>query len=196
MAEDYRVIENRVVDSRLAIELIAMAAAAGVAALFVKHEEGPKPFLKTTKQILAATLGAAILAALAMTKASKAGHKKEGTKFSVMGAICGVAAAAGLFLLAKRQNSAPHILTTGGPDVFKAQMGLLQLGYHVQATGQMDDATKIALKQFQASNGLLTQDGSLTPETSAYIDQAVTSSHAVQPFSPDTGYHPPATLQT
>lgn len=191
MTTAYREIDNRVLTPRLAAELIAVAVTAGAAALFVKHEQGASPFLKAKKHLIAATLGAAILAVLALSKAT---NDKKGTKFSILGAALGVAAATGAFLLIKR-NEPKYLTSGGGPDVFKAQYGLVRLGYPITITGQIDAATTQSLKNFQATYSLLVQDGTLTPETVAYIDQVSAQYHAPA-FTPDTGYHAPLTTQT
>ena len=181
-------------DNRIVAEILGVVAAAGIAAVFIKHETGSTPFLKTKKQLWGVVIGAAILSALAMTKAVNDISKKC-TKFMVLGFVSGALVVGGLLVSAKRTQT-KYLTSGGGPDVFKAQLGLLKLGYHVEPSGHMDAATTEALKGFQATYGLLTTDGTLTPETGAYIEQAVAQMRVAPPFSPDTGYHPQSSLQT
>ncbi len=79
--------------------------------------------------------------------------------------------------------SGPMTLT----DVFHAQFNLLKLGYPVEPTGTMDAKTRQALKSFQATYSLQLADGTVNPETLAYLDALVKQS--AQLPDPTTGLH-------
>lgn len=176
------------------MEILSLAAAAGMGALFMRHEMGPKPLLKSQKSLRNVAIGAALVSAVILGK-SLTDYSKKGRVLTAIGFFTAAIGIAAIFASAKRISS-PKVLTSGGPDVFKAQLGLLQLGYPVAVTGTMDQATKLALARFQATYSLSSQDGRLDAETSAYIEQAVHSSHQQMPFTSDTGYHPLPTTQT
>jgi peptidoglycan hydrolase-like protein with peptidoglycan-binding domain len=76
----------------------------------------------------------------------------------------------------------------GSTDIFRAQLMLGQLGYHVDADGVLGPKTVAALKSFQATYSLLRTDGSVNPETMAYLVQLVQQRNMPQ-INPDTGLH-------
>jgi peptidoglycan hydrolase-like protein with peptidoglycan-binding domain len=77
-----------------------------------------------------------------------------------------------------------------GTDVFRAQLWLGQLGYPVEADGVLGPKTVSALKRFQATYSLQRMDGSVNPETLAYLQQLVKQLNQPQ-LNPETGLHEP-----
>lgn len=85
------------------------------------------------------------------------------------------------------RSSIAHVSGNPLTDVFHAQWNLGKLGYAVEATGQLDARTTNALKSFQATYSLQRTDGSVNPETLAYLDTLVRQ--LAQQVDPQTGLH-------
>lgn len=134
-------------------------------------------------------LGAAAGAIYGATKE----RKKQPLLFAFVGAGAGVFL--GVFMGSTSSWYADHRVGATSTEIFTAQMRLGRLGYHVQPTGVFDDATKSALKSFQATYSLLIQDGSLTQEVIAYLTSL--SKQPPPPWTPESGtYQEAITRQT
>lgn len=64
-----------------------------------------------------------------------------------------------------------HVGADAGSDVAQAQAMLTQLGFQVETNGVMGPRTFAALKVFQSTNSLQKMDGTINPETMAYLRQ-------------------------
>lgn len=184
--------------SLVAADILAVAAAAGGAALFMSKELGPKPLFRTRNARRNLFVGLGVVAAIAYGKWVHHHEKNESKKANTWLVIAQSAlifSLASFTLFAKKDWGVPFpFLTSGGgpsaQDVFRAQSKLAALHYLAAITGSYDAQTIAALKRFQADNALLKQDGSINPETLAYLDQAAKQLAASsQQFSPETGYH-------
>lgn len=135
-------------------------------------------------------LGAAAGAIYGATKE----RKKQPLLFAIVGAGAGVFL--GVFMGSMGTRAADHrVGAATSAEIFTAQMRLMRLGYRVQPTGVMDDPTKSALRSFQATYSLLVEDGSLTPETIAYL--STLSKQPPLPWTPESGsYQEAITRQT
>ena len=134
-------------------------------------------------------LGAAAGAIYGATKE----RRKQPLLFAIVGASAGVFL--GVFMGSMGGRAGEHRVGASSTEIFTAQMRLGHLGYRVQPTGVLDEPTKGALKSFQATYSLLTQDGSLTPETIAYL--ASLGKQPPPPWTPESGsYQEAITRQT
>lgn len=134
-------------------------------------------------------LGAAAGAIYGATKE----QRKQPLLFAFVGAGAGVFL--GVFMGSMDSRAADHRVGASPTEVFTAQMRLARLGYRVQPSGVLDDPTKSALKSFQATYSLLVGDGTLTPETIAYL--ASLSKQPPPPWTPESGsYQEAITRQT
>jgi hypothetical protein len=87
-----------------------------------------------------------------------------------------------------------RVMTGAMTDVFRAQLGLAKLGYGVEPNGVLDGRTVDALKRFQATYSLQRMDGSVNPETLAYLDAVVKQQASAA--DPATGLHPAVVTYT
>jgi len=72
-------------------------------------------------------------------------------------------------------------------EVFRAQTLLARIGYAVPTNGTLDAKTTEALKQFQTTYSLQRTDGTINPETMAYLQMAAKQREEMA--DPMTGLH-------